>query len=162
MHALCPLKGNHRALDRLDHREGQDDGNERPDDRLPIDGDGKDRVDGDHRTDDHMAQDQDDDIGREVMRLMPFEIFPAMGAGSRGSEEGREQLSFTAGRAAALQAMDQSWANQPFILTGEIDGRSHAREIGLVRDRGNVFCHLCGFGRSYLQLCVAQLPLCCQ
>ena len=50
-----------------------------------------------------MAQQQDDDIGWEIVGLMPVPALAAMGAGGCGLEEAGEHPSLATGRAAPAQ-----------------------------------------------------------
>ena len=59
-----------------------------------------------------MAEQQDDDIGREIIRLMQIPALAAVGAGGHGLEEMREQTALATGRAAAPQRQSERWAER--------------------------------------------------
>ncbi len=101
MHSPRPLKGYDGALDRLDQRDGEDEGEGRPDDALPQERDVEEVIDLYHRRHEDMAEQQDHDIGREIIGLMPVQRLAAKRAAIRRLQEGSEQPAFTAGRASA-------------------------------------------------------------
>jgi len=89
-----------------------------------------------------MAEQQDDDIGREIIGLMSVSALAAMAAGGNWFQEAREQLALATGRAAAAQAQQQGRFERTWFA---------GRGRGLV---GHAPClgQLCPAGQSWRRL----------
>lgn len=129
MHAARPLPGDDTALDRLYHQERQKKRDRRPDRGLPEQGDAEPEIYLDHHRHDDVAEQDDDDIGRKIIRLVPVQSFAAMAAYRRRLEEAVEYPAFPARRATISQPTQQSGAPRSMRSDGS-ERRGHARPIG--------------------------------
>ena len=77
-----------------------------------------------------MAEQQYDDIGREIIRLMQIPTLAALGAGGHGLEEMREQTALATGRATTSQRQRERWSERTRrcgVRSGIGEGISHGR-----------------------------------
>ena len=101
VHAEGPLHRDHGAFDRLNEAKRHAEYGRSPQHRVdPVGGRerGFDREDHWHED---VADDHDDEIGREVVRALMMQLFPTFGAGVVHLEEFPEHAAFAAGGAAA-------------------------------------------------------------
>jgi hypothetical protein len=141
MHTQGPLKRDDRALHGLQKQERENERDRRPDQHLHPDRRIAEGLEGEHRAHDHMAYDQDHEIGGQIIGTVQVERFAAMSAGVDDLEVPGEQSTNPAMRAAPREAARDRGldvANRCVAggLIGEARHRGKMRCSAMVRKRG--------------------------
>ena len=124
--APSPLIPDHRALHGLQHRERERSGEADPDGDLPFVGHVERRVHLVHRRHEDVAEQEDDDVGREVVGLVVVPCHAAFRAVVHGFQEAAEQLRLAAGRAFAGKRARQEVPEAPVCVFSSFNGHQAA------------------------------------
>ena len=107
MHAHVPLHGDDQAFDRLQQTEGETHHEGQPQQRMHPVWRRERSLDIQHQRQHEMADQDDHEIGREVVRAMITERLAAFLAMVGNLHEGAEEVTFPAGGTPAAQAADE-------------------------------------------------------